>query len=277
MRKLVTRTLSGVGFLVVVIGCLLLSHATYALLFAFVLAVCCCEYYRMTVPGRYRTEKVLVIIAALAFFLLSYCVCAFSLDVKFVALALLPAMAAFIAMLHDCSADYDFNAHLFFPLLYVALPVSSTLLLTFGRGGEYSPVLILSVFAMIWFNDVGAYVFGMGFGQKPDSRKLSPALSPKKSWWGVGGGTVATLLAAVGAWAIAGRDVMPLCHFLAVGLIVAVFGVCGDLFESLIKRHAGVKDAGNIIPGHGGMLDRFDDVLFLMPLVAIYLLMFNLV
>jgi phosphatidate cytidylyltransferase len=129
------------------------------------------------------------------------------------------------------------------------------------------------VIVLLWLNDIGAYAVGMSLGQRPDSRKLFPALSPKKSWIGVVGGTLFTLLGAWGVSATFGAQVLPLVHWLALALIVSVFGVFGDLFESLIKRHAQVKDAGHFIPGHGGLLDRFDDVLFVLPLAALYLLL----
>ena len=130
---------------------------------------------------------------------------------------------------------------------------------------------------LIWINDIGAYCVGMLFGQRTNSRKLFPALSPKKSWVGVYGGTAFTFLAAWAVWALWGAPVLTLPHWMALALIVSVVGVPGDLFESLIKRHAGVKDASQMIPGHGGMLDRFDDLLFILPVAATYLLVFQLI
>ena len=116
----------------------------------------------------------------------------------------------------------------------------------------------------------------MSFGQRPSSRKLFPALSPKKSWVGILGGTVATFLAAWGVSAFFGASVLSTAHWMAIAAIVSVFGVFGDLFESLIKRHAQVKDAGDLIPGHGGLLDRFDGLLFVLPAVLLYLTLVQL-
>ena len=129
---------------------------------------------------------------------------------------------------------------------------------------------MLSLFILIWMSDVGAYCVGTALGQRPDARKLAPSISPKKSWWGFWGGVFFCVAAAVGlhflTWLPFG-----LLHCIALGVIVSVAGVCGDLFESMWKRHFGVKDSGNCIPGHGGMLDRFDSSLVAIPLACVYL------
>lgn len=275
MNTLVKRTLSGVLFLVIVVGCLLCSYS-YAALMIFLLVALSVEYYKLTIPGkRYLKEKFCVVASGLLFFFSAFLCAGYGLSPKLLAVAFLPLAAAFVFMLFDCKSDYDINPHLFFPLLYVALPLSSTVLLTFD-GGAYSYILILGLFFLAWTNDVGAYIFGMGFGQRPKSKKLFPALSPKKSWIGAVGGTILTFGVAVLLDAVWGRGEIALWQWLALALIVSTFGVCGDLFESLIKRHAQVKDSGNIIPGHGGVLDRFDDILFIMPIAAICLTLLSL-
>jgi phosphatidate cytidylyltransferase len=111
-----------------------------------------------------------------------------------------------------------------------------------------------------WLSDTGAYLVGRSFGK----RKLIPLVSPNKTWEGLIGGLVAaTITGILCAW-LFGLDINLLLAA-AVGLIIAVVGVIGDLTESLIKRQAGVKDSGTLIPGHGGMLDRLDALLFTFP------------
>ena len=116
--------------------------------------------------------------------------------------------------------------------------------------------------ALIWIGDTGAYFTGMAFGKRP----LSPKVSPKKSMEGLAGGALVTLAAAL---LIARYWIWELYVWqaLAIGLGVVVFGTLGDLFESLLKRDAGVKDSGNLLPGHGGVLDRFDSMMFALPFV----------
>lgn len=277
MKKLLKRTLSGVLFTVLVGGGFLLSEYSYFGLMTAVMLTCSIELYRMLTPKRFTAEKTCVFAAAFAFFLAAFGCFRFGLDPKWLMVSFLPLLAAYIVMMFDCCGDYCFDTSIFFPLLYVMLPVASSLFLVFPKGGGYDPWLILSLVILIWSNDVGAYCLGMGFGQREHSAKLFPALSPKKSWIGVAGGTIATFAVAWLIYSLYGAAYMQLGHWMAVAAIVSTVGVCGDLFESLIKRHSQVKDAGNIIPGHGGALDRFDDVLFLLPTVTIYLKLFSLI
>ena len=129
-----------------------------------------------------------------------------------------------------------------------------------------SPWRVLAAMAVVWIADTAAYFAGRAFGR----HKLAPAISPGKTWEGVLGALVAvTVYALVLLHAFAGtvRGSVPL--WLAIAVAVAALSVCGDLFESLLKRHAGVKDSGHILPGHGGVLDRIDALLAAMPPLAV--------
>ena len=276
VKKLAKRSVFGVLFLVVVIGGMLTpwSFAALTVLLGVVLPV---EFYRMTLDRRYLREEACIIAAIVITSLLGVLHPLAGFDAGWMMAGLLPVFAASILLLFDCAESHDFPTALYFPLIYVLLPLLAAQLLTRPLDGPFTWRLLLGVFVLMWCNDVGAYVVGMSFGQRPNSRKLFPALSPKKSWIGVVGGTAFSFLAAWFVFATFGGAVLPLVHWMALALITSVFGVLGDLFESLIKRHAQVKDAGNLIPGHGGLLDRFDDVLFVLPLAVIYLKLFQLI
>ncbi len=155
----------------------------------------------------------------------------------------------------------------FFSLGYVALPVA----LLNCVMSITAPRLLLGIFMFIWLYDTGAYCFGMLLGR----HRLFERVSPKKSWEGVIGGIVACL---VGAWVTHNWfdeffQVPDLTTWIGLSLVVAVFATFGDLVESLIKRTVGVKDSGNILPGHGGILDRIDSLLLVAPAVLIYLML----
>ena len=272
---LVKRTFYGVLFLVVVIGSLLYPYALVSLI-ALMAVLFSLEFYRMTLSRRYRREEFLVTATLVLVPALYFCVLYAGLPARFLLLGFLPVAAAWVCQLFDGVEGHEFVTEPYFPLVYF-LPMLLSLLRLSRVGGVFSWQVILGVFVLIWCCDIGAYCFGMLLGQRPNSRKLFPALSPKKSWVGVWGGTVVTFLGAWAVWALWGSDVLPLVHWMALALIASVFGVLGDLFESMIKRHAGVKDAGTLIPGHGGVLDRFDDALFVLPLVTVYLLIFQLI
>lgn len=155
--------------------------------------------------------------------------------------------------------------------MYIALPLSTINLLAFRSGEEeqYNALLPLSIFVFLWVNDTGAYCVGSLLGR----HKLYPRVSPGKTWEGsVGGGLLVLVAAAVVGWLTGGNTAsLSIPVWMGLGLVVVVFGTLGDLVESLFKRTLGVKDSGNILPGHGGMLDRFDSSLMAIPAAVIYL------
>ena len=132
----------------------------------------------------------------------------------------------------------------------------------------YSPLFVLAVFVFIWLNDTGAYLFGTLFGK----RRLFERISPKKSWEGFFGGMIVALAASQAlAWYV---PEVSWYNWLGLALTVVVFGTWGDLVESLLKRTLGVKDSGKMLPGHGGMLDRFDSLMLAAPAAYIYIRLF---
>lgn len=161
--------------------------------------------------------------------------------------------------------------------MYIALPFSMINVLAFRSTPDgnvtFEWLLPLSLFIFLWTNDTGAYCSGSLLGR----HKLFPRISPGKSWEGSIGGAVFVMIAAAIIYflnvgqtdgLVAG---MPLWQWLGLGLVVVVFGTLGDLVESLFKRTLGIKDSGNILPGHGGMLDRFDSSLMAIPAAVVYL------
>ena len=159
--------------------------------------------------------------------------------------------------------------------LYIALPLSLINILAFRSNGysiQYSYLAPLAVFVFLWINDAGAYCVGSLIGR----HKLFPRISPGKSWEGSIGGGVLVVVAAVVTWHVTtlyGVNDLGLsaCEWAGLGVVVVVFGTWGDLIESLFKRTLGIKDSGNILPGPGGMLDRFDSTLMAVPAAVVYL------
>lgn len=148
--------------------------------------------------------------------------------------------------------------------------------LPYNKDGSFSGILPLCFFLLIWSSDVGAYCVGSTLGKRFCSRKMAPAISPNKTWTGFWGGLI-FCIAAAAIMKACGMLEFPLVHCLAFAVLVGCVGVLGDLLESAWKRFFGVKDSGNVIPGHGGMLDRFDSSLAAIPVGTLYLLIFNLI
>jgi phosphatidate cytidylyltransferase len=158
------------------------------------------------------------------------------------------------------------------PQFYIALPFSLLNVLAFNATSEgfvtFNTLLPLSVFIFLWVNDSGAYCVGSLIGR----HKLFPRISPGKSWEGSIGGAVFVLAAAFAiSYFLDKEQMLTMPAWLGLGLVVVVFGTWGDLVESLFKRTLGIKDSGNILPGHGGMLDRFDSSLLAIPAAVVYL------
>jgi phosphatidate cytidylyltransferase len=167
-------------------------------------------------------------------------------------------------------------------LLYIALPFSLLGLLAIelrtveGLGMPlaviYNWMLPLSIFIFLWTSDSGAYIFGSWLGK----HRLFPRISPKKSWEGSIGGALVALVASqiIAIWSndfSPSSDLLNRLGWAGLALVVVIFGTWGDLVESLLKRKLGIKDSGNILPGHGGMLDRFDSSLLAIPAATIYI------
>lgn len=134
----------------------------------------------------------------------------------------------------------------------------------------YEWVYILALFIFLWANDTGAYLVGSMLGRYIPY-KLFPRISPNKSWVGSIGGGLLTLAAAWAVYLVRPAD-LSLIQWLGMALMVVFFGTWGDLVESMLKRQLGIKDSGRVIPGHGGVLDRFDSALLAIPAVALYFL-----
>ena len=166
-------------------------------------------------------------------------------------------------------------AYTMFSQMYIALPFSLLNVLAFRSTGidiQYTYLVPLSVFVFLWINDTGAYICGSLLGK----HKLFPRISPGKSWEGSIGGGLLVMAVAVLVWYLTEKygvnDIqLNALEWAGLGLVIVVFGTWGDLTESLFKRTLGIKDSGHILPGHGGMLDRFDSSLMAIPAAVVYL------
>ena len=274
MKSAVVRTLSGAVYGALIFLCLLVNGYLFAALIVFMMCVMMAEFYKMTMGESYKFSRALAIGAGVILFLLLYFCRAFSMPGKYVALAIIPVLVVmFNYLLVRDKSEFTKFAYIYTGLLYIAVPMALSNLLAF-KEGAFSGLLILCFFIIIWCSDVGAFAFGLSLGKKFPA-KLFPSVSPKKTWIGFIGGLVASVLSAFVLYEV-GLLKFPLMHSLVLAMIMSVAGVYGDLFESQWKRVYGVKDSGNIIPGHGGLLDRFDSTLMAMPFGAIYLAIFDL-
>ncbi|KAA9331313.1 phosphatidate cytidylyltransferase [Hymenobacter busanensis] len=295
MSNMWQRIISGVVGAILLLGCIWYSGWTFGLFFAAVQARMLWEFYRMMKELEYKPGAILGGSLSVLIFACVFCIAQASVVTPdsmatgetiwhvarwgyaakqslIAVFLLLPVLLLLREMFWWPRQKQPFSP---FPnvgvallgFCYVSLPMSGLNVLAFTDSG-YDYRRIVALLFMVWAADIGAYVSGKNFGK----HKLAPSISPGKTWEGWAGGALLTL--AVG-WALGYLiPELPLAHRLVAATVVAVFGPLGDLAESMLKRSVGVKDSGRIMPGHGGLLDRFDAFLFVVPVLVVLQLLF---
>ncbi len=275
MNNFLVRTLSSVVFLVVMVAGMIFHPAAFAVLFLCILYISLKEFLSISLGERWALQQKLALLCASVIYLLAVGIAFYGLELRWLAAGIIPVlMLSASVVLAKSHENVEDTALLYLGILYVGLPFVLAPFLVSSQS-DFRGYVLLDVFLIIWASDVGAYCIGTLLGQKPDSRKLAPSISPKKSWWGFWGGVVLAAAAALLLNLIGWLD-LPLVHCIVLGVLISVLGVLGDLFESVWKRRYGVKDSGHCIPGHGGMLDRFDSSLFAIPAAFAYMALFGL-
>ncbi len=274
MNNFVKRTISGIGFAAIMLAAFLTNEYVYGVVMFLSLIIMMKEFLTMTCGNEYRYSQALSIFSGAVLFTLIYLYKAFHFPGRLVILAFVPVFLLMINSLYlKDKTRFDKFANLYAVLIYIAVPWSLLNFAVFNAAGEFNGILLLCFFCIIWGTDVGAYLFGITLGQKY-GKKLFPSISPKKSWIGFWGG-LATAVGVAIALHYVGLFRFDLIHCIFMGALLCVAGVYGDLIESQWKRHYNVKDSGNLIPGHGGLLDRFDSALIAIPIGIIYLVVMN--
>ena len=272
MSNIVKRALSGSVFVVCIIGSILWHPYVYAGVFLMVVVWSLLEFYDIVIKDRVHAGKLIGILSGAALFAASFFY-AQGVVLGEVFLFFIPLIVfLFIGQLYSFDRySARAGAYTLTGVGYIALPFALCNGLVFRSGNgqiEYIPDILLGFFILLWTNDTFAYLTGIMFGK----HRLFERVSPKKSWEGFFGGLICTVAASL---LIAGFfPVLARYHWAAVAAIIVIFGVYGDLVESLLKRNLRIKDSGRFLPGHGGILDRFDSVLLAAPMVYFYLELF---
>ena len=276
-NNFIQRAITGIIFVGVLIGCILGGPISFTLLFALITALTIHEFGVIISkqPDVEINKPICMLAGVFLFFGFAYLgVMPGQTEI------LIPYLFLIIYLLVSelyLKKKNPLNnwAYAMMSQIYIALSFAMLNVLAYhsiGNEGElsnyqeqYNPILPLSIFIFTWINDTGAYCTGMLFGK----HRLFERISPKKSWEGsIGGGVFSIIAAIVMAHYF---PFMPISIWIGLALTVVIFGTLGDLTESLLKRTIGIKDSGNILPGHGGMLDRFDSTLMAVPAAVVYL------
>lgn len=266
MGNFIKRTFSGAIFVVILISGICFHPIGFLAVFLGISLMGTYEFYKLIRKTEASPQITLGLISAGLLFLSCYASAHLNIKSVFLLFTFSLVLLPIIEMYRKKEKPFTNIAFTIMGLCYVALPFSLLNYLAFPFNElQFHYEIVLGVFVMIWANDTGAYIVGVNFGKN----RLFERISPKKSWEGSIGGAIVTLLIT---WGISQFFMdLNLIQWLITGVIVVIFGSLGDLVESLFKRSINIKDSGTILPGHGGILDRFDAILLVSPVVFIFL------
>ncbi len=275
MKGLMRRAATAFIFVLVMLSGLFGGRYSFALLFAVITALCLWEFHSM-VLNRYSKRGFFRMMLGILFGLTPF-VLTFFLQIRhtmaeqqYVILgSVLFFPFIFLAFIYelftDSKAPFQNVGYIVLGMVYIGAPFALLDFIAFHDNHFYSKT-VFGLLLLSWTNDTGAYLVGSNFGKHP----LHPKISPKKTWEGTLGGVLFTFIVGIALYFL--LDELRLQDWIVLASIVAIFGTMGDLVESMLKRSVGVKDSGTLLPGHGGVLDRFDAFIFLLPFAAAYLL-----
>lgn len=277
MSDLFKRVVTAVFFAGAMLAGILIHEYGFLLMMLVIHTGCLWEYYRLVTPqleytsGQRRIARLYALSAGtVIFYLLATGFRFLPFVNEYIYFFTIPLLLGFLTteMLlgsKEPIRNAGINA---VGVLYITFPLSMAVFFPYAHeNGAWFPErsgMILGIVLLVWTNDTLAYFTGSLFGKN----KLFPSVSPRKTWEGFAGGLIGAMMAG---WLLSGfLPQFSMAGWIAAGAIVSVTGTLGDLVESMIKRHAGVKDSGSILPGHGGFLDRFDAFIFCIPFVFVF-------
>ena len=278
MSEFWKRTLSGSVFVGCVVGSILWHPYAFSGLFFIICLLAVDEFHRLVKSPR--TVRIYTILASTALWTIVQCLARNTTESALTRTIAFTALFIYVSLVIGVWIDEIWN-HSERPLqnwgnflisqVMIAAPLATLSFIYF-----LDKWLLLALFVLIWVNDSGAYIVGSLTAKRPQgNHKMTHHISPKKSWEGLIGGYVFTMVAALILCACGWFKVISVGHWgiliaIVFAFLVSSFGTMGDLVESLIKRSVGVKDSGIFLPGHGGVLDRFDSILLASPIIAFF-------
>jgi phosphatidate cytidylyltransferase len=260
MRESTTRALSGTVYIILLITATMFSHYSFLLLFGLFLLIATFEFCNLV----HLNKTIAIAVSLLLYILFSY----FEISTINSFLLLIGTLFVSIKLIYSLfthsNIKQDKTSKFVYLIGYVILPIIILTKIPI-REVKFEPKIIISIFILIWTNDTFAYIVGKSIGKT----KLFESISPKKTIEGFFGGAVFAIIAGI----LISIYYLPmsLFYWVSIALLVSVFGTIGDLVESKFKRIAVVKDSGTIMPGHGGILDRLDSVIFVAPFIYLFL------
>ncbi len=278
LNNFLKRLITGSLFVTITAALLLINEWTF-LAFCLITGVwLSLEFLRIAKNDKAKPNSTITVLSGIIFILSIFFGIKYDFDPSIYFLLAIPLFFLFISELFSAKTTPIRNLAIsFLTLTYVIAPIIISIILVTGKSfyyqsnsNSFNPTILLGILILIWVYDSMAYCVGVPFGK----HRLFERVSPKKSWEGTIGGAILTLVA--GYFINLLFPILTKTDWLAITLIVIVFGSLGDLIESLFKRSIDIKDSGELLPGHGGLLDRLDSFIFTVPWVLFYLIIKNL-
>ena len=265
MKNLVLRTCTGIAFVALVVASVLLGGVVLLNVFLVFACIGLYEYVKLLETKNIHLSWWFYVVALVSYFLLTYIPLG---DKRIVIIMSLLATMILLEVVRKQFEPVATAAYSVLGVIWIVFPMSLVNILS----GDYGKWTLLVMFILLWLSDTAAYCVGSMIGK----HKLCERISPKKTWEGSIGSAVLTLTAAAVMPLLIPALTLTVWQTVGMAGVIIVSGTFGDLFESLLKRSLNVKDSGNILPGHGGILDRFDSMLMTVPFVILYLMIINL-
>lgn len=259
MNETLKRSISGSVYVILLIACIQYSFESFIVLFGIFLLIAVLEFCKLQFLSKY-----LPLLLATGIYLIFYKIHFSRInDQLLLFVTLLVSLKCLFFLFTDKKNKFDITTNYIYLLGYIILPFVLITKIPIGING-YNPKIIISIFILIWTNDTFAYIVGKSIGKN----KLMERVSPKKTIEGFAGGIVFAIITSliISKYYIEGATII----WVIIAIIVGVFGTIGDLIQSKFKRIAGVKDSGTIMPGHGGVLDRLDSIIFVAPIIYLF-------
>lgn len=259
-----TRAITGIFFVIAMLSSVLINEIVFYWFYFALSMLCLWEYFDMFKLSSYHPNRVGGMVSAMALFMVFNPFLTSISQIKYIPFVMVYGIFVYELFRNKKSFPFANIALTLLGIIFTTLPFLCFYHLAFFAT-EYDYSLPLGFLILLWSSDTGAYLFGVTLGK----HKLFERHSPKKSWEGFLGGITTSVFASI-IWAQYHSHIHIL-HWIVIALIISILGTMGDLVESMLKRSLNIKDSGNILPGHGGVLDRFDGLFIAAPMVLAYL------
>lgn len=265
MNNFLLRTVTGILFVLLIASALIWNQWSFLCVYLIILIMCLWEFYCLLEKAGIQPHKLMGMFYGITIFILSFYIAKYNTPDIIILIVPILFIDFIVAFFRKSVNPFTDVAYTLLGIFYIAVPFSMMNYIAFYADNTFTHQLILGYMLLIWSNDTFAYIIGSKFGK----HKMFERISPKKTWEGTTGGAILCMVTVFVVEIL--FQYLTVYEWIGIAIIVVAAGTTGDLLESLLKRSLKIKDSGSLLPGHGGLLDRFDSFLFATPFICLYL------